>query len=343
MSTTYREIKSTGTSLSRCLDLVDRQGEGFQKLLKAANHIIYIGCGSSYSLTKSMANITRMHLGKEAAGLAGGDLLLHAERYKAYAEGSLIVAISRSGSTSEIVMAINRLKEMDCHFSLASISCVEDSPLSGISDTVLELPWAFDESICQTRTVSCLYGTSAYLLALTAKDKDMVSSLCKTSEGIDSFREQVEPMIKRLAAKDWNHAVVLADAEIEGAAEEAALTYKEICQLNSNYYHLLDARHGPIVMFGKKTMVAAALCSPESQLERDFLKDVVGKGSYVITCSDFPVKEDETFNVSFGKKLHNVARAIPLLMVNQLMSYYKASETGAQPDKPDGLDAWIKL
>lgn len=33
------------------------------------------------------------------------------------------------------------------------------------------------------------------------------------------------------------------DAELCGICEEGALTFKEICQVDSNYYHLLDARH----------------------------------------------------------------------------------------------------
>ena len=36
-------------------------------------------------------------------------------------------------------------------------------------------------------------------------------------------------------------------------------------------------------------------------------------------------------------------RGIYFIILNQLLSYYKAIKRGINPDQPEGLDAWINL
>ena len=56
-------------------------------------------------------------------------------------------------STSELLCAIKALKEY-AQVKVIAITCVEEAPINELADFVLSMPWAFDSSVCQTRTVS---------------------------------------------------------------------------------------------------------------------------------------------------------------------------------------------
>ena len=307
----------------------------------SGSKIAFLGCGSSYSIAKSAALMARLRLNVQAEAIAAGDLLIHTETYAKLLQGATIVILSRSGETSEAVRAVEALRARGVDFTLVSIVCVEDSTLSELSDVAVELPWAFDESVCQTRTVTNLYYFCLMLIAGCSGDDDMIKALDWVRKQGKAFMARAEAMLKPLAKLGWTHGVVLGDAELCGICDEAALTFKEICQLPSNYYHLLDVRHGPMVLIGKDTVVAVVLTG--HALEQDLVNDLVKKGALVITYSDLPIEIEGATNISFGAVLPHAARGVPFIQMLQLLTYYKSFETNADPDAPTGLSAWIEL
>lgn len=343
MSIIYNEIKDQYNALAKAHRYLEADCGGAVELLRAAPKAVFIGCGSSFSVAASGAVTMQLRGGRPAMAVAAGDLLLHMQSYRAALEGAAIVLLSRSGETSEAVLAAQKLREMGVSFSLVAVTCVEGSTLAKLGDAAITLPWAFDESVCQTRTVTCLYYVCAYLAAALAGDQPMLSGLLAAALAGPAYMERVEGELMAIAGQDWTHAIVLGDAEIGGICEEGALAFKEICQLPSNYYHVLDVRHGPMVLIGAKTLVIAALSNPENKLEQDLILDIAKKGATVVTYSDFPHAIEGVHSIAFGEALPHPARGIPAIAVCQLVAYYKSFKTGANPDQPDGLSAWISL
>jgi len=251
--------------------------------------------------------------------------------------------LSRSGETSEIIRAVERARAMGAGCRVLGVTCAEGSALAPLCDCVLEMPWAFDNSVCQTRTVSCLYLLCAYCAANMAGDERLIADLRAAVSGGQAFMDGIERELEAAAKGGWTHAVVLGDAELSGLCEEGALAFKEICQVPSNHYHLLDVRHGPMVMINKQTLVIAILSGADNKLELDVLRDITAKGAAVVAYSDEPLEMPGVLSVSFGRKLSHPARGIPAIAVCQLISYYKSFRTGADPDRPSGLSPWIEL
>jgi len=345
MALTYKEMHDTFNALERTADYLEKHWADIEKFFKGNERLVFIGCGSSYSNAKSFAMIFGMSAGRSAMALAAGDILLHAERYKNCIDGAKVVFISRSGRTSELIKALDEMKAKGCNIEVASLICADDTPLGDKSDFVLSTPWAFDESVCQTRCVTNAYFMAAYIAAKITDNTSVLLDLrLMITEG-PAYMEKAEALAKELAPLPWTHAVVLADAELEGIAEEGSLVFKEICQLPASYYHLLDVRHGPMVLIGKETLVLIAL-GTSCELEVNLLNDIKAKGANIVAfcaeceiCSDF---DGASFSC-FGEPLSHVAKGIPLIILCQLVAYYKSKETGADPDKPTGLDSWISL
>lgn len=306
--------------------------------------LTFIGCGSSYSLCKSAAMSAKMRLDGRINALTAGDLLIHFTNMKGIVRDTVIVAPSRSGSSSEVVMAVKKAKS-EMGLKCISICTRKDSELSGLADLSIVLPWAFDDSVCQTRTVTNLYFANLMLIALLADDKVLIEELGKAIKAGNKFMETNLEVLKKIAEKgQWDRIVVLADAELEGIAEEGALAFNEICQLPSNYYHVLDVRHGPMVLIDGHTLVIIA-CSPvETPLQRDLVRDVKATGAYVVTVSvkDSPAWGSDC-NILVPEYRNFSVTGVPFIYVPQALSFYKALALGVNPDAPTGLEPWIKL
>ena len=345
MALTYKEMHDTFNALEKSADYLEKHWEDVNRFFSGKDRFIFIGCGSSYSNAKSFAMIWNMSVGVPAIALAAGDILLHVERYKKCIDGAAVVFISRSGRTSELIKALDALEGQGCSITVASFVCADDTPLGEKSDIVLSTPWAFDESVCQTRCVTNAYFMAAYIAAkLTDNTSVMLDLRLMLTEG-PAYLEKAEALAKEIATEPWTHAVVLADAELEGIAEEGALVFKEVCQLPSSYHHLLDVRHGPMVLIGKETLVLAAL-GTSCELEMKLLEDIRGKGANLVafcaTCESCTGLEGTRFSC-FGEPITHIAKGIPFIILCQMIAYYKSKETGADPDKPTGLDPWIAL
>jgi glucosamine 6-phosphate synthetase-like amidotransferase/phosphosugar isomerase protein len=73
------------------------------------------------------------------------------------------------------------------------------------------------------------------------------------------------------------------------------------------------------------------------------IEDIVKKQAVVVVYSDIPCDLEGIINICYGKSLNPISRGIPFILIPQLINYYKSAFTGADPDKPEGLDPWIKL
>ncbi|MCL2828659.1 MAG: SIS domain-containing protein [Oscillospiraceae bacterium] len=342
MDLTYKEMLDTWNALEKTTTYLEERWGDIDAFLRDKSRFVFIGCGSSYSIAKSMAAICNMSSGVPAIALAAGDVLLHAERYKKAVDNACVVVVSRSGRTSELMLALDGLKAHGCRIAVAALVCADDTPLGAKSDLVLSTPWAFDESVCQTRCVTNFYFIAAYVAAkITDNQADLAELQLVLREG-PGYMAQAEILAKKLAPGQWDHAVVLADGELEGLAEEGSLVFKEVCQLPSNYYHLLDVRHGPMVLVGEKSLALVALGTTD-ELEYNLLRDLRKKGAEVVAFSDVHVELEDIIFSCFGRPLSHTVRGIPFIVLCQMIAYYKAKVVGADPDQPTGLSPWIAL
>jgi fructoselysine-6-P-deglycase FrlB-like protein len=344
MSLTYYEIHAQYDALDTMFPLMEAQAEAIKAyaLKSGFRSIAFLGCGSSYAVACSAASSAAMRFSKPVFALAGGDVWMNSERYAQTLRDALIISISRSGSTSEILRAIESLGGAPA--GVISFICAENSALENVSGFAVVAPFAYDESICQTRTVSCLFLGTQLLVAFLAGDEKLTDGLRRAVSGGRDFMKKYEPACAELANSDWDKIAVLSDAELDGIGAEGALAFKEICQLHSNYYHLLDSRHGPMVIFGPKTLVIAALNHNDNGVEGELIADIIKKGCKTVIYTDNgPALRGASLSANFGETLPHPARGLPLIALCQLLSYHKAAVLGVDPDKPAGLSAWIKI
>ena len=325
--------------------LVDEKDEivSFKESVSFSS-ITYIGSGSSYTLCQSAAVSTQLHLGMPAYALAAGDLMLNFEQYRNIIKDTLLVAPSRSGSTSEVVESIKKAKK-EYNSPCIAISARKGSILGGLVDYSLELPWIFDESVCQTRTVTNLYTVNLFLIGAMAGDKNLLDEIANAVENGEDFLAKYTDKLTEIGSQgEWSKVVILADGELSGIAGEAAIAFKEIPQLMSNYYHVLDVRHGPMVLIDKDTLVIMAVSQGGLSYQQDLVDDIKEKGAKIITVGD--QQEDEfssDLHVQLPQYQYFGVVGIPFIFIPQVIAYNKALKLNINPDLPTGLDPWIEL
>ena len=108
---TLKEIMTQTAAWEDAIRVVNEKAAAIQKIdLTKYEQVLTIGCGSTYYLSLSAANIIQSLTGVKIIPLPASELLLFPETY--YGNGkNLLIAISRSGSTTGILTAVRDFKK----------------------------------------------------------------------------------------------------------------------------------------------------------------------------------------------------------------------------------------
>ncbi|MCL2741896.1 MAG: SIS domain-containing protein, partial [Oscillospiraceae bacterium] len=282
-SVTGREAFAQYAALDRTFGLFAGRLDDMERAMgtRPDGAVCFIGCGSSYCLAKSAALALGRRARRRSMAFAAGDALVNYDSYAGILRDATLVTLSRSGSTSEVVDLVTRAKA-DYGAPHVAVCANTGSRLSALADLCMEMPWAFDEAVCQTRCVTNLYLAAMMAVAALTGDGAMVESLGGAVADGERYMAEWAPRLKAVAEGVWDTALVLADGAMGGIAEEGALAFVEICRLHSNFHNLLDVRHGPMVKVGGGTLAIAALSDGDMGLQAALLRDLKAKGATVV-------------------------------------------------------------
>ncbi len=205
--------------------------EATRVLARAGERMLVIGCGTSAFVAESFALL------REGAGLGETDAA-YASEPRPWRPYDVVVSITRSGTTTEIIEAMNALP---AGVRKVVITGVADSPCAQLADEVLLLDFADEESVVQTR-----FPTTVLYLARAAFGEDVSGLPDLAATALANPRELPE---------DFDHIVYLGRGWTYGLAQEAALKIREAAQAWAESYPLLDYRHGPLAVAHEGSLV----------------------------------------------------------------------------------------
>ncbi|GAA1427207.1 SIS domain-containing protein [Microlunatus lacustris] len=196
---------------------------GLAEELKAPGERVgFTGCGTSWFMAQIIASW------REAAGFGESDAFSASEvPDRPY---DRIVAITRSGTTSEVVELLETL-----HGLVPTTVILGDQSTSAarLADQVVDLSFADEQSVVQTR-----FATSVLALFRAAYGTDLEPLAVAAEEAL------AEPLPDGLAEAE--QVSFLGRGWTIGLAHEAALKYRETSSSWAESYPAMDYRHGPI-------------------------------------------------------------------------------------------------
>jgi CRISPR-associated protein Cas5a/b/c len=201
-------------------------------LPRPGERVAVVGCGTSLYVAQATA-VLRESLG------AGETDAFPASEFPVDRPYDLVLAISRSGTTTEVVRL---LADLPGAGRSSAISAVDPSPVTGAAGDTVILEFADERSVVQTR-----FATSALTL-LRASLGDDVETATREAELALSAELPAEPAA-------FEHFVFLGRGWSVGIANEAALKIREAAGAWAESYPAMEYRHGPISVAGPRTLV----------------------------------------------------------------------------------------
>jgi len=175
-SHTWQEIISQPQTWRATLDGFTDKRAALAEFLGETNpdHVLVTGCGSTHYLAQSAATTLTRRAGLPARALPASEIWLY--HVQIPLEKTLLLAVSRSGTTTETLRAVERFRETSDGPVLA-INCYPESTLARQADFVLAAPAAQEQSVAQTRSFTSMLLLTQSLTAALARDEEMLARL----------------------------------------------------------------------------------------------------------------------------------------------------------------------
>src|SRR5690606_11586742 len=160
--------------------------------------VIFTGCGSTYYLSQAAAALYVELTGRPAQAVSGGELLLNPQTVVPQTSSLhfLLVAISRSGTTTETIKAVEKFKNGK-HGDVVVISNYNET-LSRMADFNFVIDKGQEESVAQTRSFASMYVAVTALCAKMAGRDDLIKAMDKLPEVGNSLIDKYEEWAKKI-------------------------------------------------------------------------------------------------------------------------------------------------
>lgn len=226
------EIYSQPDCWSKAATLVADDSLGYGGRLPAPGERVgVIGCGTSLYIARAYACL-REHAGQ---GITDAWPASEARLHRDY---DRVVAITRSGTTTEILAAIDAYRQAGGTAPVTVITATQGTPVHDKGDTITLAD--FDEtSVVQTR-----FATSALALLRAHLGEDLAPVIAQARQVLGAPQVELERSLDGVRAAGQ---VAFVGMGLGAAlAEEAALKLREATQSWAEAYPATEYRHGPI-------------------------------------------------------------------------------------------------
>ncbi len=316
--------------------------------------VVFVGCGSPYYLNLTAAAAYRALAGRALAGQwavaqPASEILFNLPAALPGGASPLVVAVSRSGATSELIAACRKLKE-ERGSPLIAISVSRSTPLEAIADLHLHLPHASEKGVAQTRSFSAMLLATLGAVTIAAgaraaSAQALTDELGRLPALARDYLERIQPPLAEVIGRGFERVFFLGSGTRHGLANEGSLKMKEMSITNSEPFHFLEFRHGPQSMVDESTLVVGLVSQHAADAETQVLHEMVGLGGTVVALGAMDETPDDAryVQVALPAGLSEVA-SLPFYMpALHLLAFNQAMRKGINCDSPRNLHAWIKL
>ena len=300
--------------------------------IKESDHIIFIGCGTSYH-----------------AGLVGGRYF---EKYNKSVSrfiasewafhptfpGSkpFIIMISQSGETADLIHCLRIIKENNLDNLI--ITNTGGSTLDRNCMYSLLLRGGVEVSVASTKAYVAQVTLLAMLAASLEDDKSIINDLKQSLDVVYDIQDHYKPLIMKIAdeLKDKMNVFYLGRSYDYFLSLEASLKLKEISYIHSEAIPGGELKHGPIALVESGLPVLVFITDPDTASSmRSNIEEVKSRGAKVYTISTKKLSrpEDAIIVGDYAYYLSSVA----ISSIAFYLAYFVAVAKGLNVDKPRNL------
>jgi len=316
------------------------------KAIVEARRVFVTGAGTSYHAAEfyALASNTLARL------LTVPFIASEYEVYSSAAnEGDVLVAISQSGETMDVLKAVRSFKKQGAR--VIAVSNVVDSAIPRESHIALYTRAGPEIGVAATKTFLTQTLLLAWLIAEIAKYtgvfstgecEEIVRALENSPRIAEISIERSEKLAHDLSAAYASKTSMYYLSRHIGVpvAREGALKIKEIAYIHAEAYPAGESKHGPIALVERGfpvVFVVPGISGVERAIKGN-VEEMRARGAETVgvICEESPLRDmvDHVFEVSCPHWLLTPISHTPPL---QLLAYHTATRRGHNPDRPRNL------
>ena len=316
------EIAGQPDAVRRAEAALSRQADGVARLRRALDHpepVIFTGMGSSYDASYP-AVTTLAGRGVDCWMLDTAELLHF--RMAAMRRARVLVCISQSGESAELVKLVDRLPTE--RPLVAAVTNGDQNTLARAADIALDTG-AGEEHGPSTMTFA---GALAVLDALVGDPPFERAAL-----EMERLLAEPEATADRLC--EWIDGrptlALVGRGSARAAAELGALTLKEAARFPAESLQAAQFRHGPLELAGPRLAVIVIATEPRTHdLELGLAGELAAAGAAVLVVSQDGEAPDGCESIAVGP-LENGLAAAAATIPAQLLAWRLARSRGLTP------------
>lgn len=297
--------------------------------------VVFIGRGSSDNAATIGRYAVEAFTGIPAS-LAAPSLSTRYAPHTSYVD-YVIVAMSQSGGTPEVIAAASALKGKGS--KIIAITNSEDSSLARIADLHIDLQAGVEKAVPATKTVTAQVLAVLKIASALAKKKGLDSPISQdelmrlpeaVKEVLNDFNSAERIVSQCLSA---NRLQLIGRGLVYGAVLEAAIKIKETSGVFAHGISSADFVHGPIAAVDNELPVIIFDAGGVNSEELSNLNIRLQKMGITTYTSSLDPKCSIPLPLGFSEILNS----IPIIIRGQQLSYSWAIALGKNPDSPMGL------
>lgn len=299
--------------------------------IRHAKNIYITGSGTSYNSALIAKQILSKYARIKAEPIISSELQFSPDIIE---EGSILIAISQSGESADVLDAVKIAKKSNC--KIIAIVNLRTSSLSREADITIEMNCGPEIGVAATKSFTSqlviLYKIVRYL-----GGENLKIDFNQTSQSVGKILENpvnVKKTARRL--KDISDIYVLGRGIHYPIAIEASLKLKELTYIHAEGIPGGELKHGPLALMDDNVFVI--IINPCDSTYNDTLtsaREIKARGAKIIGISD--VRSDV---YDYWIEIPRISESeFPILEIIpiQLLSYYAALEKDTDPDYPRNL------
>jgi len=318
----YEQPETIFKAGEKTLDAIEKTAD----YIKHAKNIYVTGSGTSYNSALIAKQILSKYVKIKADPIMSSELQFSPDSIE---ENSIIIAISQSGESADVLEAVKIGKQANC--KIIGIVNLMTSSLAREADIVIGMNCGPEIGVAATKSFTSqlviLYKIVQKLSndEITINFENFSKSIFKILEDTTKIQEIAKDL------KEVSDIYILGRGINYPIAIESALKLKELTYIHAEGIAGGELKHGPLALMDSNVFVI--IINPNDMTYSDTLtsaREIKARGAKIIGVSDI---ESDVYDYwiempKIDEVLYPISEIIPI----QLLSYYAALEKNIDPD-----------
>ncbi|MEM5815113.1 MAG: glutamine--fructose-6-phosphate transaminase (isomerizing) [Candidatus Aenigmatarchaeota archaeon] len=323
-----KEIMEQSEVPDRILEKNVNKFEVFAREIKNKKRVFLVGAGSSFHACL-YGSYLFSRLGIESRAIVASEFSYYKNLID---KNSLVLAISQSGETADVLEAINIARKRGAR--IFSIVNIYGSTLMRESDNYLLMNAGFEVGVAATKTFTAELMILLKLYKIMKNEEFEIREI--KSKILDLLGRSRREFIEKIAEilKNKEHIFLIGRGLSYISALEGALKIKEISYIHAEAFPGGELKHGTLALIEDGTPSIILIDEESKSKILSNASEIKARGGFTIGISSEDHKEiDIWIKIPTTKEETPILQIIPL----QILAYLLATKKGYNPDYPRNL------